>query len=846
MDCFGTILVCECPCDVPQILCSNPENVQKIIDRLIEINSWGGKMKTIYVRGTYALTAFFLVLSLTFLSNCDSTGPSYDPIEITGQVLDSDTEDPIVNGIVRLVQPTPEKTTVTDGDGRFFFEVDVDSTMDVRVQITKEGYQMITLETVAIPERNIDFPVAQLSIIRDDDDDDDDAPIDDEDPDIESGGPFSIVLSSVSSETISVKGTGDAEQAEFVFQVADSSGVPVRDAEAEFSLGSAPGGGEVVYPQFAETDSNGEIKTTLTSGTISGTVQVIATIQRDGFTVESRPVRITIQSGLPSENHFTLKDPDPAMISDNETSEIAVLLGDRHGNPVSAGTSVYFSTTGGVIDGSAKTDEGGEASVILRYGNPIPENGRAIITAQTTDENNQTIKRETEVLFSSGGVAIQVNPLTARLADLSGMTFNYTVSDDKGNPLSAGTSISVSADGMDAELSGDIDVTLGDHSQAGPGATEFSFRVLEAKKQAGIGNRDIYFVISVSGPLGEETLNIPIDYSPGGAASIAVSSISSETITVKETGGTEQSEFVFQVTDSSGMPVHQAEVEFSLGSSPGGGETIYPQTATSDVNGQVKTTLTSGTISGVVQVIASIQRDGFEVKSRPVRVAIQSGLPSNNHFTIYRSSPLNVPVDGTTGISVLLGDRYGNPVAEGTRVYFTTDYGVVGASAATNADGRAGVTLQRGEPMPPDGFVTVRAQTVDENNQSIERQATVLFHIPPIIIDVEPNTFFIDHLSDQTFNYTVTDVNGNPLPAGSTIAVTVEGEDIEVIGDVDVTLDDVMTGGQGVTEFTFNVAGTNEVAHENDRPVFIEIKATTSTDTRTVRIDGRKAKEVMD
>jgi len=473
-------------------------------------------MKTIFIRGTYGLTAIFLVLSLSFLSNCDTTSTSFDPIEITGQVLDTDTDEPIVNGIVRLVQPTPEKSTVTDGSGRFFFEVDVDSTVDVRVLISKEGYQTITLETVAIPERNIEFPVARLGMIRDDDDD---PPIDDDDdPDVTAGEPTSIVLSSISSETI----------------------------------------------------------------------------------------------------------------------------------------------------------------------------------------------------------------------------------------------------------------------------------------------------------------------------------------TVKETGGVEQAEFVFQVADSAGRLVSGAEVEFRLGSSPGGGEVIDPLTAISDGSGQVSTTLTSGTISGVVQVIASIQRDGFVVESRPVRVAIQSGLPSNNHFTIYRSSPLNVPVDGSSQISVMLGDRYGNPVAAGTRVYFTTNYGVVGASAATNEDGQAAVTLRRGQPMPPDGFVTVSARTVDENNQSIERQATVLFYIPPIIIEVEPTEFFIDHLSDQTFNFTVTDVNDNPLPAGSSITVTVEGEDIEVIGDVDITLNDHVIGGQGVTEFSFNVAGVNEETHENPRPVFIEIKAETSTEAQIVQIQGRKAKQVMD
>ena len=1115
---------------------------------------------------------FVLFLSLAFLlSYCRSAGPLFDPIEISGKILDSETNEPIENAIVRLVEPEPEKNTVTDSNGQFFFELDVDSTVTVRILVSKESYETRTLQTVAIPERNIVFPDTRLSV----EGDETDTPVD-EDPDIEAGGPFSLVLSSVSSETISVKGTGDTEQAEFVFNIADSSGVPVPQAEVAFRLGSSPGGGEVVYPETAESDFNGEVRTTLTSGTASGTVQVIASIEREGFTVESRPVKITIHSGLPSGDHFTFKAPEPGIISPSETSQISVLLGDRHGNPVSEGTSVYFTTTGGVIDGSAQTDASGEASVTLRYGEPMPQNGRAVVTAQTTDENNQTIQRETEVLFASSGIVIQVEPASVRLADLSGMTFNYTVSDGNGNPLPPGSGISVRAEGVDAELTGDVDVSLGDQSQSGPGTTEFSFRVHEARKQDGIGNRDLYFEIVASSPGGtmseririeeerkgaaslslvsvsEETIRvretgdteqaefvfkvadssgmpvheaevafrfgsspgggeflypetatsdvngevrttltsgtvsgtvqviasvqregfavesrpvriaihsglpsdnhftlgspgpksiaageespisvllgdrhgnpvsegtsvyftttggvidgsaqtdargrlvvqlqhgqpipnnrravvtarttndnnqtiereteilfltsetetvveaspnsarlsnlrgltfdytvsdelgnplpsgtsitvraegmdaqlsgdvnvtlddniqagpgvtdfsfqvidatkqpgigdqelffeivvssfngqkierIPVEYVPAGPASIVLSSVSDETISVRGTGVTEQAEFVFQVADSSGAPVHRAEVDFNLGSSPDGGEFLYPETAMSDVNGEVRTTLTSGTISGVVQVIASIQRDGFVVDSRPIRVSIQSGLPSDNHFTLYRPNPSNIPFDGTSQINVMLGDRYGNPVAAGTRVYFTTDGGVVEASAATNADGLAGVTLRRGQPMPQDGLVTISARTVDENNQSIERQSTVLFNTPPILIDVNPTDFFIEHLSDQTFNYTVTDANGNPLPAGSSITVTVEGEDVEVIGDVSVTLGDHMSGGQGITQFSFNVAGINEDLHENPRPVFIEIRAVTSTDTQVVQIQGRKAKQVVD
>lgn len=359
-----------------------------------------------------------------------------------------------------------------------------------------------------------------------------------------------------------------------------------------------------------------------------------------------------------------------------------------------------------------------------------------------------------------------------------------------------------------------------------------------------IPQRDIDFPVTRLYKEGEEPVELPDDESEG-PYSIVLKSVSSEAINVKETGDEEQALFVYEVTDSAGVSVRNAEVEFHLGSSPGGGETIYPETDNTDSNGEVSTTLTSGTKSGTVQVIAEIEREGFTVRSRPVRVAIQSGLPSQEHFTLRRPTIRNLSLDETSQIRVLLGDRYGNPVSAGTRVYFTTNHGVIGASATTDNEGHAQVTLQQGEPYPPDGLVTVTAQTADYNNQTIQKQQNLIFNALPILIDVTPSTFDIEHLSDQTFNYTVTDANGNPLPPGSTITVTVEGEDIEVIGDVDTVLDDHMEGGQGVTEFSFNVAGINEEEHLNKRPVFIDIEATTPDDSKTVQIQGRKAKEVM-
>jgi hypothetical protein len=85
-------------------------------------------------------------------------------------------------------------------------------------------------------------------------------------------------------------------------------------------------------------------------------------------------------------------------------------------------------------------------------------------------------------------------------------------------------------------------------------------------------------------------------------------------------------------------------------------------------------------------------------------------------------------------VSVLVGDRYSNPVRPGTTVYFTTVYngisnyhgGIIQASAQTDNSGNATVTMTTEErPAHPDllpGQFVVTASTVDENGQLIQIQ----------------------------------------------------------------------------------------------------------------------------
>lgn len=313
----------------------------------------------------------------------------------------------------------------------------------------------------------------------------------------------------------------------------------------------------------------------------------------------------------------------------------------------------------------------------------------------------------------------------------------------------------------------------------------------------------------------------PDDEVPSGTpSSIALSSLSSAEIVVTGTGGVQQTAISFVVTDSVGVPLslsRQTTVTFRLGASPGGGEFLSPASAMTNEAGIATTVLESGTVSGVVQVIAEVAKtDGTVLRSNPERIVIRSGPPSVDHFSV-AASIFNMPGYHTYGlnsaITAFIGDRYGNKVDAGTAVYYTTDGGIIQGAAFTGTGsslGQAVSNLTTAAPFPvhPDlgpGFATVRVRTVDHNNQNIETSILVLFSGYPVI-QTETTSIDIPHLGSQTVRFRVTDQFGNPLAAGNTITVNVEGDNMKVIGDTNITLPDTQFPGLGITDFSFTIS----------------------------------------
>jgi len=322
---------------------------------------------------------------------------------------------------------------------------------------------------------------------------------------------------------------------------------------------------------------------------------------------------------------------------------------------------------------------------------------------------------------------------------------------------------------------------------------------------------------------------VPPGGSSGVAQTIAFLGASPSEVSVYGVGGKETSVLSWEVRDSLGLAIdaaHAVQLLFSSVNGPGGGEYISPPDVKTNQVGQAYATFNAGTKSGVVQVIATATVGSRTLTSSPVRLVINGGFPVQSHFSI---APVlhNFPALGwlgkTNGITVLLGDKYSNPVAPGTAVYFRSSAGVVQPTVFTNKDGFGTVTLYSGNPEPlgsyaapgqGDGYHYVVARTLGQGGVAVEDSTLILWSGPGQIGNVNPVSFDIANAGSLSFSFRVSDALGHPLAAGTTITVTAtipppptqgtqQNQVIVLFGaSGTIVLPDLLSAGSGRTDFT--------------------------------------------
>lgn len=319
-------------------------------------------------------------------------------------------------------------------------------------------------------------------------------------------------------------------------------------------------------------------------------------------------------------------------------------------------------------------------------------------------------------------------------------------------------------------------------------------------------------------------------YQTGEPASINLVSLEYDSIAVQGVGANEASTAIFVVKDAGGSPIsamQPVEVAFSILGGPGGGEYLYPESDVTDAEGQVSTTLNSGTISGALQLLAYLIEDS-SISCTPVPVTIHSGFPDPLHFAcvpMYVNFPGYNYYGRIDSIYALVGDVYANPVPMGTAVYFTSDAGIIQGSSTTDADGFAAVILFSGPPSPPAiyPFGTVTAQTVGQGGLIITDDTEVLFSGITQIYDVNPTSFDVPNGGSQIFTFRVSDQNGYPLAHDTEILVeTTAGA---LLGDIEIDFPD--TQSQLWTYFSFVLYDNNTT--ETDPAVLAAVSITVSS-----------------
>jgi len=450
---------------------------------------------------------------------------------------------------------------------------------------------------------------------------------------------------------------------------------------------------------------------------------------------------------------------------------------------------------------------------------------------------------------------------TVRVLDGSYANVTYSIADVNGNPLTGGTVVSVGVSGPaggGVKLSGESNVTTTDTQDKT--LQRYTFRVEDLVPDGGISG-DLVFTVSVNGVRvktfygylfsGQVTTIVPPTARE--PSQIAFLGITNSDIYIAGVGNTENTVITYEVRDSLGLAIdksRRAYASFTMSFFPnsyvGGGTPprVIPGADSTDDSGKLRASIVSGTQSGVIQLVARIVLpNGKVILSQPVKVSIHAGFPDQSHFTLIPSRYVFPGLDGfnQVGFTVVVGDRFSNPVQSGTAVYFHTQAGVMntgttGATAGkatyTDATGVASGTLFTVNPKPVSipwydpsfgrlGYHWIYAQTEGNAGVFVTDSVLVVWNKAPIIVSGVPSAVvgIPRGGTSAPISITVTDANGNPLCDGTTISASITftsdvvGIKFGVSGDLSDVVQFVMPvasyarfPGPGVTFFNFNVS----------------------------------------
>ncbi len=525
-----------------------------------------------------------------------------------------------------------------------------------------------------------------------------------------------VGLTAVSSvATIPSDGSLNATITVYAFDGANNllAGVPVA-----FSSTS----GLVTVTQGTTTATGGATATLSTAGNPAlRTITVTGAVGALKATVNV-PVVSATTSTTTLVKTLKVSTSSPSIYNDGSTSATITALALDASNNVLAGVPISFvSSSGALVPAGTLTGPNGTLTATLTAGGD-PTLRTITVTGSTTTLSSPVtvgviqapvapvyaLGNGTGTLFKTGAIALGSTNLSA-----GGTTSVSTTIVDQTNTLYNGGPVTVTFNSPC--LANNKAKILPAGSNVPVSAITTTTGIVSASYVAtGCSGQDtILATATVAGQSLSATGAVTI--APASVGSIQFISATPTTIGLKGTGLSESSTVIFKVTDSSGAPIANQSVSFSLNTTVGG-LSLAPATGISATDGTVQTVVASGTVHTAVRVTAVIAATSTtpQFSTESSELTVTTGLPAANAFSIAIGAASNGPkglgcpnidsfgIDGITApLTVRLADRYNNPVPDGTAVAFTTDGGHIAGNCSTAAgDGSCSVTWTSANPRP--------------------------------------------------------------------------------------------------------------------------------------------------
>lgn len=470
-------------------------------------------------------------------------------------------------------------------------------------------------------------------------------------------------------------------------------------------------------------------------------------------------------------------------VSSIAPATVTATLRDGSSNPI-AGKVLSFATQAGLGTLSATsglTDSTGSVQVLLSPKAGLTS-GADYVTVTASVSGSSVSQQQG---FQIGGASVGISSVTTGLSTGASLSaYGQTNISVVLSNVASGTpvTLAVGSSCVDKGKASFLPATTTTTS----GAATFTYRDIGC----GATTSSDDLKITIAGT--SVTQSLALALSAPAAANIQFSSATPETIYLRGSGFTESSTVVFQVTDLSGNPLPEQQVELCLTSLVGGltvdgqsgmdcsgsGASKKVLVRTSNSEGKVSALINSGTVPTPVRVRAALVGKTINTVSSNLAVAV--GLPSQLNFSLSQGTRNieGMNIDGTTNTySIIASDRMGNPVPAGTAISFVTEGGQVEASkqiAIVSGIARTSANFVSSEPRPRDGRVTIVSYALGEesfldlNGNNVFDTGEDFFDLGDIFKDRAYNGRW-DTAEDEYVSLSISDASTCRLPTNAAL-----------------------------------------------------------------------------